>query len=204
MLFETFFDEKPVSGPFGAVLVVCWELLSPSWGLLECSWGCFGVLLRPPGVILDPLVSPYSSTGLGANRRGNPSPPLFHSKLTSTSLNLTPLNSTHLNSLFDPPRPPFWSLLASQIDPRSPKIGPSRLLTPHFFKNMNFHETSAGVVFGALPGPQDGTQDEPRSAQDGSKTIFKTFFFRLRFCPRFWSILGPILTSSWLLLGPHF
>ena len=28
---------------------------------------------------------------------------------------------------------------------------------------------------------QDGTQDDPKSTQDGSKTIFQAFFFRLRF-----------------------
>ena len=56
---------------------------------------------------------------------------------TSTSLNLTPLNSTQLNSLFDPPRPPFWSLLGTQIDSRS---APNRLLTPYFSKNVTFHE----------------------------------------------------------------
>ena len=81
------------------------------------------------------------------------------------------------------------------------KIGPSHLLTPYFSKNVNFHETSAGVVFGALLGPQDDPQDEPRSPQDGSKTIFETFCFHLRFCLRFWSLLGRILAPSWAPFG---
>ena len=38
----------------------------------------------------------------------------------------------------------------------------------------------------------------PRSAQDGSKTIFKTFFFRLRFWHRF----GPSWVAFKLHLGP--
>ena len=66
---------------------------------------------------------------------------------------------------------------------------------------MNFHETSAGVVSGGLLGPQDGTQDDPGSTQDGSKTIFETFFFHLRFCLRFWSLLGRILAPSWAPFG---
>jgi len=31
--------------------------------------------------------------------------------------------------------------------------------------------------------------------------IFKSFCFHLRFCLRFWLVLGPILASSWPLLG---
>lgn len=54
-----------------------------------------------------------------------------------TSLNFTPLNSIQLDSLCDPPGPPFWSLSGTQIDLRS---APSRLLTTYFLKNVNFHE----------------------------------------------------------------
>ena len=49
--------------------------------------------------------------------------------------------------------------------------------------------------------PQDGTKNDSRSAQDDSKTIFKSFFFRLRFCHRFWSVLGAILAPSWPPFG---
>ena len=48
-------------------------------------------------------------------------------------------------------------------------------------EKVNFHETSAGVVFGAFPGPQDGTQDDPRSPQDGSKIVLDRFFGLLIF-----------------------
>ena len=79
-----------------------------------------------------PYWSPLpSSPGLGPSCPANPFPSFSTPYRTSTSLNLTPLNSTQLNSLFDPPRPPFWSLLGAQIDPRS---APSRLLTPYFSK----------------------------------------------------------------------
>ena len=60
-----------------------------------------------------------STTGLGTTRRPYASFPFSTPYRTSTSLNLTHLNSTQLNSFLDPPRPPFWSLLATQIGPRS-------------------------------------------------------------------------------------
>ena len=87
----------------------------------------------------------------------------------------------------------FWSQNRHKIDPRWSKLGSRRLLKRYFLKNVNFHETSAGVMSGAFPGPQDGTQNDPRSPQDGSKTIFKSIFFRLRFCLRFWSVLVRFL-----------
>ena len=42
---------------------------------------------------------------------------------------------------------------------------------------LNFHEISAGVVFGAFPGPQDGIPDGSRSPQDGPKIVLDRFFF---------------------------
>ena len=124
---------------------------------------------------------------------------LWVPKLNSTSLNLTPLNSTQLNSSFDPPRASFWSHLAP---PNRPKIGPSRLLTPYFVQKRDVSRNAVSPRLNPLLRPQDGTQDDPRSTQDGSKTIFKICFFRPRFCFRFWSVLGPILVPFWLHLGP--
>merc|ERR1711924_444302 len=76
--------------------------------LLGCSWPFLSPLPPPPAsdqneVILLP-------------------PPFSHRELTSTSLNLTHLNSTHLISFLAPPRGPFWSLLPPQIDPKSAQV----------------------------------------------------------------------------------
>ena len=120
---------------------------------------------------------------------------------TSTSLNLTPLNSTQLTSLFDPPWPPFWSLLAPQIGPRSAQDRSKSPLEALLFQKRRFSKNVVSPRRNPILRPQDGTQDDPRSTQDGSKTIFKTFFFRPRFYLRFWSVLGPILAPFWLHLG---
>ena len=68
---------------------------------------------------------------------------------------------------------------------------------------MNFHETSTGIVVGGLPGPQDGTQNDPRSTQDGSETISERVLFDLEFRLRFYVVwnrfsvdLGPPSASQ--------
>ena len=81
---------------------------------------------------------------------------------------------THLGAIWE-----------AKIDPRWAKLGSRRLLKRYFLKNVNFHETSAGVMSGAFPGPQDGTQNDPRSSQDGPKTVLFRFFFRFVFCVDF-------------------
>ena len=48
-------------------------------------------------------------------------------------------------------------------------------------EKVNVHETSAGVVFGAVPGPQDGAKIDPRSLQDGSTIVLGRLFFVLTF-----------------------
>ncbi len=100
------------------------------------------------------------------------------------------------------------SILGAKIDPSRAKFGPRWLLKRYFLKNVNFHETSAGVVSGAFPGPQDGTQNDPRSPQDGSKTNYERLFFVSNFvfdfCP-FWVPLwwhfGSLLAPFWHPLG---
>ena len=50
-------------------------------------------------------------------------------------------------------------------------------------------------------GPQDGSQNGPRSAQDGSKRLLKRNFFALENRLKFALVLGAILVRFWLLLG---
>ena len=106
---------------------------------------------------------------------------------TSTSLNLTPLNSTQLTSLFDLLGLHFGASWPPQIDPRSAPNRSKSPLEAIFFKNVNFHEASAGVLSGAFPGFPRRSID-PRRLQDDLQDLF----FRLCFYLRFWFVLGPI------------
>ena len=81
------------------------------------------------------------------------------------------------------------------------KVVPRRLLRAYFLKNVDVHETSAGVVFGELLGPQDGAKIDPRSPQDSLKTDLKRDRFLSRFYHRFWVVLGSVLAPSWVVLG---
>ena len=45
--------------------------------------------------------------------------------------------------------------------------------------------------------PQDGTENAPRSLQEASKAVLKSYFFDVHFRLRFWSVLGPILVAFW-------
>ena len=84
----------------------------------------------------------------------------------------------------------FWRL-------GRPKLVPRPSLNRFIFEKVNFHETSAGVVSGAFPGPQDDTQNDPRSPQDGSKIVldrvFRLLLFRfdfVSFSVPFWCRFG--------------
>ena len=85
---------------------------------------------------------------------------------------------------------PFWHQNRA-------KIGPRRVLRPYSFEHVDSHETSAGVVFEELLGPQDGAKIDPRSAQDSLKTDLK----RDRFLRFFWSIFGRLGLRLGPLLG---
>ena len=64
-----------------------------------------------------------------------------------------------------------------------------------FIKNVNF----ALVLRNPIPerpwGPQDGAQNAPRSAQDGSKRLLKRNFFALENRLKFGRVWGPILAD---------
>ena len=127
---------------------------------------------------LEALLSPLS---LRRPRRKTPPRLLFHTithlnstQLHSTSLHSTQLNSTHFWTL---PSLHFGASWAPISAPKRLKMGSGRLLTPHFFKIVIVHETSAGVVSGAFLGPQDGAKIDPRSPQDGLKSILEAIVF---------------------------
>ena len=92
------------------------------------------------------------------------------------------------------------SILGAKIDRSRAKFGPRWLLKRYFLKNVNFHETSAGVMSGAFPGPQDGTLNRPKTAlRRSSKPSFFVFVFDIVFLPswvRFWLHLGPPLGAK--------
>ena len=58
---------------------------------------------------------------------------------------------------------------------------------------MNVHEILRPLVPERKLGPQDGLQNGPRSAQDGSKRLLESNFFALENRVKFGRVLGPIL-----------
>ena len=79
----------------------------------------------------------------------------------------------------------FWGLSwgSSSIiwAPWSAQVGHGTVFVPSYHRKSDFHETSAGVMFGAFPGPQESTQNDPRSTQDGSKIVLDQVFGLLIF-----------------------
>ena len=70
----------------------------------------------------------------------------------------------------------FWNQNRDKVDPRWSKLGSRRLLKRYFLKNVNFHETSAGVMSGAFPGPQDSTQKTQDRPKTGPRSSWMGFF----------------------------
>ena len=103
----------------------------------------------------------------------------------------------------------FWSRFESylgriwgaKIVPNRPKFGPRRLLKRYFLQKMNFHEISVKPMRNQQKWPQDRSQNGLRSLQNGSGAVLKRCFFRIDFCLRFWSVLGPILAPFGELFG---
>ena len=171
----------------GPVLGRSWAPPGALGGLMGVSWGLLGTLLSPLP----------SSTGLGPIESPNPPNLLSTPYRTSTSLNLTPLNSTQLTSLFDPPWPPFWTLLPPQIGPRSAQDRTKSPLEALFFKNVKFHETSAGVVSGAFPGHPRGPKIDPRRLQDDLQDLLFSSLFLSWILVCLGSDFGSILAPLW-------
>ena len=62
-------------------------------------------------------------------------------------------------------------------------------------KNVNFHQILRPLIPERKFGPQDGLQNAPRSAQDGSKRLLKTNFFAAQNHLKFGLVLASILVD---------
>ena len=84
-----------------------------------------------------------------------------------------------------------------------PKLVPKPSSNRIIIQKVIFHETSAGVMFGAFPGLQESTQNDPRSPQDGSKIVLDRFFSLLHFRFVFASFWGRFWCRFELPRGPQ-
>ena len=66
---------------------------------------------------------------------------------------------------------------------------------------MNFAPVLRNPIPERYFGSQDGLQNAPRSAQDGSKRLLKSNFFALENRLKFGLVLDPILVDLGLLFG---
>ena len=66
---------------------------------------------------------------------------------------------------------------------------------PIHIKNVNFHQTLRLPIPQRFWGPQDASQNAPRSAQDGSKRLLKSIFFALENRLKFGLVLDAILVD---------
>ena len=128
---------------------------------------------------------------------GQSSTPPSHHK---THLNFTQLNTPQLNSshLTFGPSP---GLILEPLGPLNrPKIGPSRLLTPYFFKNVIFHEMQFRPGETPFYDPKTApktTQDRPKTApRRSSRADIFDFVFVVDFGLS-WVDFDLILASLW-------
>ena len=138
-----------------------------------------------------------SSPGLGVFHPDFHLRPLSTPYRTSTSLNVTPLNSTHLTSLFDPPRPPFGTPLGAQIVPRSVQDRPKSPLDTSFFQKHEFarnigRRTVWGVSRVPRRAPRRPKMGSRRPQDDLEELLFSSLFLSSILVP-----LGPMFASSW-------
>ena len=161
-----------------------------SEGLLGGSW-------EPLGMILSPLPLPPA---LERPPAATLCPPKINITLTSTSLNLTHLNSTHLISLLDPPRASFWSLLTPKTTQDRPK---SPLDTLFFQKRLMFtkpFKTNCFRRFLPSKTAPKTTPNRPKTApRRSSRASFFDIVFDIDFGASwvpFWPHLGPPWTPQ--------
>ena len=85
--------------------------------------------------------------------------------------------------------------LAPKLAQNRLQIASRRFLRPYFFKNVNFHADLRFPRFFHQNRPQDEAKIGLRSPQDGPKTVLKSFFFDVKICLRFCSVLGSVLVA---------
>ena len=81
-----------------------------------------------------------------------------------------------------------WALLAA-------KIGPKRVLEACQYPKRDFSPNTRPRVPERHIEAQDGSQNAPRSAQDGSKRLLESIVFALENRLNFGLVLGPILVD---------
>ena len=155
------------------------------------SWASVGGLFS----FLSPLPSSF---GLGPIPGPSPSFSFSTPYRTLTSLNFTPLNSTQLTSLFDFLGLHFGASWPPQVDPRSAQDRSKSHLEALFFKNVNFHEISAGEVSGAFPGFPRRPKMDPRQLQDDLQDLLFSTSFLSSILVRLGSDFGFILAPFWV------
>ena len=74
---------------------------------------------------------------------------------------------------------PSWGHFRPVWRPSSVKFGPKRVLETYQHEKRDFSPNTRPRVPERKFGPQDGLQNAPRSAQDGSKRLLKSNFFAL-------------------------
>ena len=96
---------------------------------------------------------------------------------------------------------PSWGHFWHFWRPRGAKFSPKRVLNAYQHQKREFSPNTSPRVRERKFQSQDGPQNRPRSAQDGSKRLLKTTFFALEIRLNFGLVLGPILVDFGVLFG---
>ena len=96
---------------------------------------------------------------------------------------------------------PSWGHFGHFGRPRWAKIGPKRVLEAYQHPKRDVSPNTCPRVPERYIGAQDGSQNAPRSAQDGSKRLLKSTFFALENRLKFGLVLGAILADFGLPNG---
>ena len=103
-----------------------------------------------------------------------------------------------LGRIWAPRRPkmtPSWGHVRHFWRPSSDKFGPKRVLEAYQHQKRDFSPNTRPRGPERKFGPQDGLQNAPRLAQDGSKRFLKSNLFALENLLKFGLVLGAILVD---------